>query len=259
MDKKKYEFPLQLKTIEENGYFAGYASVFNVEDNHNDIILSGAFGNSLSKKHYGKDIKLLWQHKSDEPIGTFTKLVEDEHGLLLRGRLGSENVVSTHEEGERFVLLDNLIFRAEMQKNLIGNIVNIKIVSFGQNINDMQAISMGYKAQNLVPYAIADLVATQDTLGDITFSWIRRSREFSTLRDYVDMPLSESFEEYKVEIIDVTDQIVRTLDINTNSAVYTASDQATDFGSLLSEVKVRVYQISETVGKGTETLKTFNF
>ncbi len=61
MDRKTYEFPLRLKSIEENGYFAGYASVFNVEDSHSDIILSGAFGSSLQKNRYGKDIKLLWQ------------------------------------------------------------------------------------------------------------------------------------------------------------------------------------------------------
>jgi hypothetical protein len=103
MDKKTYEFPLQLKTIEENGYFSGYASVFNVEDNHNDIILSGAFGNSLRKKHYGKDIKLLWQHKSDEPIGTFTKLVEDEHGLYVEGKL----LLDVQRAKEAYALIKN--------------------------------------------------------------------------------------------------------------------------------------------------------
>lgn len=87
MDQKTYEFPLDLKSMEENGHFAGYASVFNVEDNHSDIILSGAFANSLRGKRYGKDIKLLWQHKSEEPIGIFTKIVEDEHGLFVEGKL----------------------------------------------------------------------------------------------------------------------------------------------------------------------------
>lgn len=87
MDKKTYDFPLDLKALDADGYFSGYASVFDVEDNHNDIILSGAFANSLRKKHYGKDIKLLWQHRADEPIGIFTKMVEDEHGLYVEGKL----------------------------------------------------------------------------------------------------------------------------------------------------------------------------
>lgn len=85
--KKTSQFSLQLKNIDKNGYFAGYASVFGVEDNHNDIILSGAFKKSLSKKATIKDIKLLWQHKADEPIGIFTKLNEDAHGLYVEGKL----------------------------------------------------------------------------------------------------------------------------------------------------------------------------
>ena len=48
--KKTSQFSLQLKNIDKDGYFAGYTSVFGVEDNHNDIILSGAFKKSLSKK-----------------------------------------------------------------------------------------------------------------------------------------------------------------------------------------------------------------
>jgi len=87
MDKKTSHFPLDLKMIEENGAFSGYASVFNIEDNHNDIIISGAFSNSLQKNGRWKDIKLLWQHRSDEPIGIFTKMVEDEHGLYVEGKL----------------------------------------------------------------------------------------------------------------------------------------------------------------------------
>ena len=101
MDRKTYQFPLQLKSIEENGFFAGYASVFNVEDNHNDIILSGAFGKSLSKKHYGKDIKLLWQHKADEPIGVFTKIVEDDLGLYVEGKL----LLDVQRASEAYALL----------------------------------------------------------------------------------------------------------------------------------------------------------
>jgi len=87
MNKRTYEFPLELKSLEDGGYFSGYASVFNVEDNHNDIILPGAFGRSLSHKHAGRDIKLLWQHRNDEPIGLITKLVEDSHGLYVEAKL----------------------------------------------------------------------------------------------------------------------------------------------------------------------------
>lgn len=67
---------------QESGYVSGYASVFNVVDQHNDIIKNGAF-----KKVNCKRIKFLWQHKSDEPIGVIEELYEDEYGLYFRAKL----------------------------------------------------------------------------------------------------------------------------------------------------------------------------
>ena len=81
---KHLDFEFDVKGIEEDGTFSGYASVFNVVDSQNDIIASGAFKNSLGKKD---SIKLLWQHKMDEPIGVFENIYEDSHGLFVKGRL----------------------------------------------------------------------------------------------------------------------------------------------------------------------------
>jgi phage head maturation protease len=56
MSKKFLYSPLSIKSIEENGVFSGYASVFNIVDKQNDLILPGAFKKKLSKNK----IKLLW-------------------------------------------------------------------------------------------------------------------------------------------------------------------------------------------------------
>lgn len=85
LEKKRLQFNLEVKTIDKDGRFSGYASVFNVVDNHNDIIVRGAFQNTI--KDRGKSIKLLWQHKQDEPIGVFEQMFEDEMGLYVQGRL----------------------------------------------------------------------------------------------------------------------------------------------------------------------------
>lgn len=68
------------------GAFAGYASVFNVEDRGHDIVLRGAFRRTLASRG-ARGIKLLWQHDASEPIGVIDSLVEDAHGLFVRGRL----------------------------------------------------------------------------------------------------------------------------------------------------------------------------
>ncbi|HCR86346.1 MAG TPA: HK97 family phage prohead protease [Alphaproteobacteria bacterium] len=84
--KTLLQYPLQVKSYNENGFFAGYASIYNKQDFHNDIILNGAFKN-VEKSNYNGEIKLLWQHKADEPIGTFTKIIEDAKGLYVEGKL----------------------------------------------------------------------------------------------------------------------------------------------------------------------------
>ena len=71
---------------EEDGSFEGYASVFNNKDLGNDVIKQGAFAKSIYDKK-PKQIKLLYQHKTDEPIGVIDALEEDKRGLKIKGRL----------------------------------------------------------------------------------------------------------------------------------------------------------------------------
>lgn len=83
MNKKFLHSSLSLKKIENSGIFSGYASVFNIIDKHNDIILPGAFQKSLSKNK----IKLLWQHDPTEPIGIINNIHENEIGLHIVAQL----------------------------------------------------------------------------------------------------------------------------------------------------------------------------
>jgi HK97 family phage prohead protease len=87
MKTKQLNCPLSLKSMAEDGFFSGYASVFNVIDSQFDCIAPGAFSKTLREHTYGKGIKLLWQHHADEPIGAFTTIREDENGLYVEGYL----------------------------------------------------------------------------------------------------------------------------------------------------------------------------
>tara|TARA_Y100000592_G_scaffold21106_3_gene32458 strand:- start:4082 stop:5149 length:1068 start_codon:yes stop_codon:yes gene_type:complete len=85
-----FEIKAELKADEEEeGVFEGYGSIFNNTDLGNDVIRKGAFTKSLRKKG-AKGIKMLYQHKSDMPIGVFTKMEEDEKGLLVKGQLAMQ-------------------------------------------------------------------------------------------------------------------------------------------------------------------------
>lgn len=82
----------EIKAYEEDeddkqyGRFEGYASVFNNTDLGNDVIKTGAFKKSLRARGV-KGIKLLYQHKSDMPIGILEDIKEDDNGLYVKGRL----------------------------------------------------------------------------------------------------------------------------------------------------------------------------
>ena len=78
--------PIELKSLDEQGRFAGYASVFGMVDNQQDRVERGAFLATLRDKPVS-EIKLLWQHQMQEPIGHVERLFEDDNGLYIEGRL----------------------------------------------------------------------------------------------------------------------------------------------------------------------------
>jgi hypothetical protein len=77
---------LDLKQVEPDGTFAGYASLFGVEDTGSDVVLPGAFRDSLARRG-ARGIKMLFQHRPEEPIGVWEQLKEDARGLYAKGRL----------------------------------------------------------------------------------------------------------------------------------------------------------------------------
>jgi HK97 family phage prohead protease len=98
-ERKRLNFTLQLKSLDGEGRFAGYASVFDMLDNQRDIITKGAFYNTLKKPVH--QIKLLWQHQQEEPIGIFDRIFEDAHGLYVEGRL----LLGVRRAAEAYALL----------------------------------------------------------------------------------------------------------------------------------------------------------
>ena len=88
MNTKQLQKPFEVKSLEADGSFSGYASVFDVVDNYGDVVKKGAFLESLGEwASKGKLPPVLWQHSTREPIGPFTKMVEDDKGLYVEGRL----------------------------------------------------------------------------------------------------------------------------------------------------------------------------
>jgi len=77
-----------LNQPQKNGLIAGYASFFDIIDQHRDRVAKGAFAKTLRAwRLSGKTPKMLWQHDPKQPIGVWTRLQEDGQGLYVEGRL----------------------------------------------------------------------------------------------------------------------------------------------------------------------------
>lgn len=79
---------LEIKAVGDDGTIEGYASIFGQVDSYNEAVAPGAFKQSLAAARREKrTIKMLYQHNTDQPIGVWDELVEDDRGLRVSGRL----------------------------------------------------------------------------------------------------------------------------------------------------------------------------
>jgi len=132
VEKESIEIKSSIKAYQDEdedknyGTFEGYGSVFGNKDLGNDVIEAGAFAKSL-KKRKPQNVKLLYQHKSDMPIGVFDEIKEDEHGLVVKGRLA----LKTQAGAEAYELLK----MGALDGLSIGFRVNPKEVSYDKRGN----------------------------------------------------------------------------------------------------------------------------
>ena len=73
-------------TIDADGTVEGYASLFGEIDQARDMVMRGAFADTLAQRGIRR-IPMLFQHDPSEPVGIWLELREDHRGLYARGRL----------------------------------------------------------------------------------------------------------------------------------------------------------------------------
>jgi hypothetical protein len=73
-------------TIDADGTVEGYASLFGEIDQARDMVMRGAFAQTLATRSIRR-IPMLFQHDPSEPVGIWLELREDHRGLFARGRL----------------------------------------------------------------------------------------------------------------------------------------------------------------------------
>ncbi len=119
--------------------------------------------------------------------------------------------------------------------------------------------------RGLVPFApvhVEQPWRTARSPGDLTIRWTRRSRALvADAWEQVEVPLAEDLESYDVQILDGA-AVKRTLTSSTTSVLYTAAQQTADWGAPLGPgqtLSIRIYQLSNRLGRGTPAAVTLQF
>lgn len=85
----------RLKDVDDQkGIISAYVSVFDNVDTDGDMIVKGAFAKTIKERGPQAPrarIKHLWMHNPWEVIGVPEEMKEDNEGLLVRSRFGSDN------------------------------------------------------------------------------------------------------------------------------------------------------------------------
>ncbi len=187
---------------------------------------------------------IQFQQASFEPDGSY-RLTG-----LLRGRRGTERHITQHTLSESFVLLNSAtVNMAAMYPSDIGLSHHFKLVTAGASVENAPAISRVFGAAVLKPFSPVHGKGLRDGAGTLALSWIRRSRVGGDWMDNADVPLGENFERYDIEILN-GGAVVRTLTSDVSEVIYSASSQIEDFGTAQAILDVRIFQISDNIGRG---------
>lgn len=165
---------------------------------------------------------------------------------LLRGRRGTEHNIGLSEEGDQFVLLDDLV-RVPVGIGEVHAERHYKCVGVGLSEPATPAEQFTGEGVALMPFSPVHIHGTRDG-DDLTIMWVRRDR--MQIGYTGEDPMSEAYEDYEVEILDEDGEVLRIISTSNPAVTYTSAQQITDFGSVQSSIKIRIYQMSVAVGRG---------
>ena len=187
-------------------------------------------------------------------LGTFADKKRYRISNLLRGRRGTEWAMATHTSDDPAIFVNSSVKIIQMKRSLPNQEIDLTIytpmsTSFGS--------STTVRGCNLMPFSPVHIKPTETQPGDggIRFNWDNRTRFNDAANAWwstgQEPPLGEYSEKYEVEILNGLGGVVYTIrDLTTPEATYTAARQMVDFGSLQTSIDIKVYQISQVVGRG---------
>ncbi len=97
-------FSLEMKVDAQTRRISGYGAIFGNKDSTNDIILPGAFAKTIGKRQ----VKMLYQHDSDDLLGYWDIVREDDRGLYIEGNIARTSLGDDAYELAKAGALDSM-------------------------------------------------------------------------------------------------------------------------------------------------------
>ena len=169
--------------------------------------------------------------------------------------------------GARVVVLDAALSPLPIAEADLGSPWNWRVGPAARGVTDDSYAALGFTptGRGLVPFApvhVEQPWRTARSPGDLTIRWTRRSRALvADSWEQVDVPLAEDQESYDVQILDGA-AVKRTLTSSTTSVLCTAAQQTADWGAPLGlgqTLAIRIFQVSNRLGRGTPAVVTLQF
>jgi len=171
-----------------------------------------------------------------------------ELSQILRGLNGTK-ASGDISMGNRVMLLDDKVKAVDVVPEMLGSDFVVRAFA-GSSDGVGQEISVSLLLDPELPLAPVHLSSKRDVAsGDVSFSWVRRTRLNGNSWALAEVPLDHVPEAYLVQIYDGA-TLLRSIESSVAEVVYLMADQLLDFGILPVSFDFRVSQISSVYGAG---------
>jgi hypothetical protein len=177
---------------------------------------------------------------------------------LLRGLGGSELLASRSlAAGARAVLLDGALLPIVSGALSVGANWNWRVVASAYDYLHPTAVALTTLAGGdaLKPLSPVNASAKRTTSG-VTIRLMRRARINADAWEPADIPLDERIESYEMDILN-NGSVIRTVSATSAPMIlYPLAQELSDFGVMQTTLTLRLYQISDVVGRGLPAVAT---
>jgi hypothetical protein len=181
---------------------------------------------------------------------------------LLRGQSGTEDaIVPSAAIGSRIVFLGAALVPLPVTEAELGMPWNWRIGPVDRAAGDAINLALSFTPQGrgLRPWSPVRIKGVWQGSGDISLSWLRRTRSLAgDSWNAPEVPLGEASESWDIEILNGGGSVTRTVPgLGSAAWTYTATMQSTDVGGPITILRLRIFQNGQ-LGRGApaETILT---